>query len=230
MADRFTIIAGAAAPLLRDNIDTDSISPGSRRQSNSKAEFSEQGGSNLAQELFANWRYDDAGGERPDFVLNQEQFRRAKILISGANFGCGSSRESAVWMLKAWGIRCILAVSFAEIFWNNCFANSVLPVALSESTIRELAQEAAPGDPVALFKVDLAASRITTPSGRIVPISLPEFRRRGLLQGLDELSITLQDIQQVEGFLARARKTRPWAYPAVAERSTEGASSRDDAR
>jgi 3-isopropylmalate/(R)-2-methylmalate dehydratase small subunit len=218
MADQFTILVGAAAPLLRDNVDTDSISPGSRRQSKATAEFSEKGSSNLAQELFANWRYDDAGRERPDFVLNQPQFRNAKILIAGANFGCGSSRESAVWMLREWGIRCILAISFAEIFWNNCFANAVLPVVLPESTIRELAREAAPGEPAALFEVDLAASRMTTPSGRIVPFALPEFRRRGLLQGLDELSVTLQDIHQVEDFLARARATRPWAYPPVAER------------
>ncbi len=217
MVDQFTTLIGAAAPLLRDNVDTDAISPGSRRQSKAAAEFSEKGSLNLAQELFANWRYDDAGRELPDFVLNQPQFRNARILITGANFGCGSSRESAVWMLKEWGIRCILAISFAEIFWSNCFANAVLPVALPESTIRELAREALPGEPVALFKVDLPASRITTPSGRIVQISLPEFRRRGLLQGLDELSVTLQDIQQVEGFLARARQTRPWAYPQAAK-------------
>ncbi|MGO9047025.1 MAG: 3-isopropylmalate dehydratase small subunit [Xanthobacteraceae bacterium] len=213
MGERFTTLIGAAVPLVRDNIDTDSISPGSRPQAaGAKAEFSEKGTSKLAQELFANWRYDDAGNERPDFVLNQPQYRNAKILISGANFGCGSSRESAVWMLKEWGIRCILAVGFAEIFWNNCFANAVLPVMLPKRTISELAEEAAPGAPKAIFTVDLSANSLTAPSGRVIDISLPEFRRRGLLQGLDELAVTLQDIERVENFLVRARRSRPWAY------------------
>src|SRR5208282_4475870 len=106
--------------------------------------------------------------------------------------------ESAVWMLKEWGIRCILAMSFGEIFWNNCFANGMLPVILPERTISELADEAAPGAPKALFTVDLSANRLTGPSGRTVNISLPEFRRRGLLEGLDELAVTLRDIEQVE--------------------------------
>src|SRR6476469_7744432 len=103
MADQFTILVGAAVPLLRDNVDTDSISPGSRRQSKATAEFSEKGSSNLAQELFANWRYDDAGRERPDFVLNQPQFRNATILVARENFGIGSSREHAVWAIQQFG-------------------------------------------------------------------------------------------------------------------------------
>jgi 3-isopropylmalate/(R)-2-methylmalate dehydratase small subunit len=213
MAERFTSLIGVAVPLMRDNIDTDTIAPGSRPQAaGAKAEFSEKGTSRLAQDLFANWRYDAAGNERPDFVLNQPQFQGAKILISRANFGCGSSRESAVWMLKGWGIRCILATSFGEIFWNNCFANGVLPVVLPERTICELVEEAAPGAPKAVFAVDLTANLITSPSGRAVAIALPGFRRRGLLEGLDEIAVTLQDIEQVENFLARARQTRPWAY------------------
>ena len=120
MAERFTKLVGAAVPLLRENIDTDAISPGSRPQcSVVKAEFSEKGTSRLAADLFANWRYDTNGSEIPDFALNQPKFRNAKILIAGANFGCGSSRESAVWMLKEWGIRCVVAPSIAEIFSNN---------------------------------------------------------------------------------------------------------------
>jgi len=213
MAERFTTLVGVAVPLMRDNIDTDSISPGSRAPAvGAKVEFSEKGTSTLAQELFANWRYDNAGHERPDFALNKPQYRNAKILITGTNFGCGSSRESAVWMLKEWGIRCILAISFGEIFWNNCFANGMLPVALPECTIRELAEEALPGSPNALFTVDLFANLLTAPSGRAVDISLPEFRRRGLLEGLDELAVTLQDIERVENFLLRARTTWPWMH------------------
>jgi 3-isopropylmalate/(R)-2-methylmalate dehydratase small subunit len=213
MAERFTTLVGAAAPLMRDNIDTDSISPGSRPQrSEVKTEFSEKGTSSLAPDLFANWRYDENGSEIAEFVLNQPQFHDAKILLTGANFGCGSSRESAVWMLKEWGIRCIVAPSIAEIFTNNCFANAVLPLALPEPVVRELAEEAAPGAPSALFIVDLSANKLVAPSGRTVDISLPEFRRRGLLEGLDELAVTLRDEQQIDSFLARARQQTPWAY------------------
>ena len=216
MAERFTKLVGAAVPLLRENIDTDAISPGSRSQrSAAKAEFSEKGTSRLAEDLFANWRYDADGNEVPDFALNQPKFRTAKILIGGANFGCGSSRESAVWMLKEWGIRCIVAPSIAEIFSNNCFANAVLPLALPEATVRELAAEAAPGAPTALFTVDLAANSFVAPSGRTIGISLPEFRRRGLLEGLDELAVTVQGQDRIDEFLARARLTWPWAYPSA---------------
>jgi 3-isopropylmalate/(R)-2-methylmalate dehydratase small subunit len=214
MAERFTTIVGAAAPLLRDNIDTDTISPGSRSpQRASKAEFSEKGTSKLAEDLFANWRYDENGNAIADFVLNQPQFRDARILIGGANFGCGSSREAAVWMLKEFGIRCVIAPSIAEIFTNNCYANAVLPLTLAEASVRELAAEAAPGAPTALFSVDLSANTLTAPSGRKVEISLPAFRRRGLLEGLDEVAVTLQDQNQIEAFLGRERRERPFAYP-----------------
>lgn len=213
MADRFTTITGAAAPLLRANIDTDTISPGSRRQtSGTKQEFAEKGSSTLAQELFANWRYDEAGRELPDFVLNQPRFRSARILLAGENFGCGSSRESAVWMLKEWGIRCIIAPSFGEIFYNNCFANGVLPLILPAILIGELAEEAASGAPSALFTVDLTANTLVTPSGRTIRFSLPGFRRRGLLEGLDEIAVTLQETARIDTFLHRLRDAYPWAY------------------
>ena len=209
MAEPFTVLVGAAAPLLRDNIDTDSISPGSRSlQRGGGAAFSEKGTSTLAADLFANWRYDENGNEIADFVLNQPKFRDAKILIGGRNFGCGSSRKSAVWMLKEFGISCIIAPSIAEIFANNCFANAVLPLTFPETTVRELAAEAAPGAPVALFAVDLSANTVTAPSGRTLQISLPAFRRRGLLEGLDELAVTLQDQEQIESFYGHARTPR----------------------
>ena len=127
-------------------------------------------------------------------------------------FARSCSRESAVWMLKEWGIRCIVAPSIAEIFSNNCFANAVLPLTLPEATVRELAEEAAPGAPAALFTVDLSANMLTAPSGRTLPISQPEFRRRALLGGLDELAATLQDQDKIDDFLGRARQTWPWAY------------------
>jgi 3-isopropylmalate/(R)-2-methylmalate dehydratase small subunit len=213
MADKFTVLTGAAAPLLRDNIDTDTISPGSRAQKPGvKQEFGEKGSATLARDLFANWRYDNAGKEIRDFVLNRPEFRSAKLLFTGSNFGCGSSRESAVWMLKEWGIRCIVAPSFGEIFTNNCFTNGLLPVTLPKAMVQELAEEAAPGAPTALFSVDLAANALQTPSGRIFRFTLPEFRRRGLLEGLDEIAVTLHDLERIEAFLAEGRQRRPWAY------------------
>src|ERR1700690_185524 len=143
MAESFPLMVGIAAPLLQDNIDTDTIAPGSRtiNGESAKAEFKEMGSSNLARDLFANWRFDEDGREIPTFVLNQRGYREARILIAGENFGCGSSRESAVWMLKEFGIRCIMAPSFGEIFWGNCFKNSVLPVTLPGDQVRALAEE-----------------------------------------------------------------------------------------
>lgn len=215
MAERFTTVTGAAAPLLRDNIDTDTISPGSHAPKAGRGpEFGEKGSATLADDLFAGWRYDEDGAERPDFVLNQPPFRAARILLAGANFGCGSSRESAVWMLKDWGIRCIVAESFGEIFYNNCFANGLLPLAMPATVIAGLAREAAPGAPAALFTVDLAAGTLATPSGRRLAFSLPGFRRQGLLQGLDEIAVTRQRQEEIEDFLRAARGERPWLYVA----------------
>ena len=213
MAEVFTVVTGAAAPLLRPNIDTDTISPGSKpRRAGTKDEFGEKGSATLAQDLFANWRYDIDGKEIPDFIINRPGFREARILLAGENFGCGSSRESAVWMLKEWGFRCVVAPSFGEIFYNNCFTNGVLTLVQPEAVVRELAAEAAPGAPDALFTVDLGAETLTTPSGRVIRIAVPGFRRRGLLEGLDEIAVTLCERERIEAFLAEARRSRPWAY------------------
>jgi len=213
MADRLIRVTGAAAPLLRDDIDTDTISPGSRRNATGHAaEFAEKASSTLAADLFAAWRYDDDGAERPDFVLNRAPFREARFLIAGANFGCGSSRESAVWMLKEWGIRCIIAASFSDIFANSCFANGLLPLALPWPVLSTLATEAEPGAPDALFTLDLEAEHLTAPSGRTVAIALPSFRRDALLLGLDEIAVTLNDAAEIERFLTQSRAAWPWAY------------------
>jgi len=208
MSEKFVSVTGAAAPLLRANIDTDTISP-----ARTEKEFGEKGGSNLAQFLFANWRYDENDNPLPDFVLNRTSFKSAKILLTGPNFGCGSSRESAVWMLKAFGISCVIAPSFGEIFYNNCFKNGALPVILDEATIDGLAKEAEPGEPEAIFTVDLESQTIATPSGKTVPFTIPAFRRQGLLEGLDEISLTLQRDAEISEFATRAKQSRPWAYP-----------------
>lgn len=224
MTETLRSVSGIAAPLLRANIDTDTIAPGSRTvKRGQKQEFSEKGSSTLAEDLFANWRYDADGAEIADFVLNRPAFRNARILIAGANFGCGSSRESAVWMLKEWGIRCILAPSFGEIFYGSCFKNAVLPATLPDAEIRALANEAAPGAPTALFDVDLVEQRIRAPSGRIVPLHVPEFLRRTLLEGLDEIDATLQRVADIAAFHARATAARPWIYRPSAARAAASA-------
>ncbi len=212
MAEPFTTLVGAAAPLLRDNIDTDTIAPGSGPLK-TKPVLTEKGSTTLAEELFANWRYDSAGNEIADFVLNRPPYRTARILLAGANFGCGSSRESAVWMLKEWGIRCVIASSFGEIFYNSCFKNGVLPVVLPAATVAELAAEALPVAPSAQFTVDLAETVLTTPQGRSIRFTVPELRRRGLLEGLDDIELTLRRAAEIGAFLDVARQTYPWAYP-----------------
>ncbi len=209
MAEKFTTVSGVAAPLLHSNIDTDTIAPGSRPLNRAKKqEFSEKGSSNLAEDLFGNWRYGKDGTEIPEFVLNHPAFRNAKILLAGENFGCGSSRESAVWMLKEWGIRCIIAPSFGEIFYGNCFKNTLLPVILPEAEIRALAEEATLGP----FEVNLAEKLIRTPARRVLLLEVPEFLRRGLLDGLDEIDLTLQRDTEIAAFLSKAAAARPWAY------------------
>lgn len=214
MSEAFPLTVGTAAPMLQKNIDTDTIAPGSRtlKGEAAKAGFRErrlQGSASLAEDLFANLRYDEEGREIPEFILNQPGYREAKILLAGENFGCGSSRESAVWMLKQFGIRCVIAPSFGEIFMANCFKNSFLPLVLPADQVRALAEEALPE---ASFTLDLQQDSITTPSGKVTRIELPEFRRRLLLQGLDEIQLTLQMEPQITDFLKNAMEVYPWAY------------------
>jgi 3-isopropylmalate/(R)-2-methylmalate dehydratase small subunit len=203
MAEPFTTLRGAAAPLLRPNIDTDTISPGSR-----------VAGSKTEPELFGNWRYAENGDEDPEFVLNRSEFREAKILLAGRNFGCGSSRESAVWMLREWGLRCLVAPSFGEIFYGSCFQNGVLPVILDEATIDDLAREARPGAPSAIFEVDLPTGIIRTPSGAEVRFQLAKRRRDALLTGRDEIEQTLARCDEIARFEAAAAAKFPWLYRA----------------
>jgi 3-isopropylmalate/(R)-2-methylmalate dehydratase small subunit len=216
MPEPFAPVRGAAAPLLRPNIDTDTISPGSRPAARATAApatgFSERGSATLAADLFAGWRYDESGAEIASFVLNRTEFRHAKILLAGANFGCGSSRESAVWMLKEWGLRCIVAPSFGEIFYGSCFKNGILPVQLDEATVERLAAEAEAGEPAALFDVDLEHDTIRTPSGESVRIELPKLRRDALLRGLDDIEQTLARDAEIARFEARASEAYPWIY------------------
>ena len=200
--DGFTTLTGVAAPLMRANIDTDTIIR-IERLSNTKPE-------DTATWLFEALRFDDAGKEDPDFVLNQPQFQGAPILLAGDNFGCGSSREGAVWALKYSGIRCVIAPSFGDIFANNCFQNFVLPVTLPAAQVELLASQCAGGN--VQVTVDLRRQVVISPHGEEMGFGIEAIRRDGLLQGLDEIGATLQQDAAIAAFQARDRVARPWVW------------------
>ena len=159
--------------------------------------------------LFANWRYDRQDHELPDFVLNRAPFRQAKFLIAGANFGCGSSRDTAPKMLSAFGIRCVVAPSFGGIFHDNCFKIGVLPMVLDNQTVETLAQEAQQGKS---FSLDVAAQTLADPAGNMWRFDLPSFRREQLLTGADDISLTLRRNNDIIAYQERERAAHPWAF------------------
>jgi 3-isopropylmalate/(R)-2-methylmalate dehydratase small subunit len=195
--EAFTAVGGPAVPLLLDDVNTDLISP------------AHGGKGSMVANAFAPLRYLPDGRDNPDFALNQRAFAGAPILLAGHNFGCGSSRESAVWSLLALGIRCVIAESFGDIFFGNCFQNGVLAVVLSSDELRALAAETASGEAVA---VDLRASEITTPSGRTISFAVNPTRRAQLLAGLDDLDVGVQRREQIVAFQRADRERRPWVY------------------
>jgi 3-isopropylmalate/(R)-2-methylmalate dehydratase small subunit len=191
----FTTLTGVAAPLLADNVDTDTILP--------SREIRSTGRSGLADGLFAPWRYLEGRTPNPDFVLNRPEFARAPIIAAGNNFGCGSSREHAVWALAEYGVRAIVAPSFAPIFAGNCIRNGLLPVVLDRSAV-----EAVAGTKVT---VDLGAKTVTC-GGSCWEFALDAESRDMLLQGLDAISLTLKADSAIEAWLQRDRAARPWVY------------------
>jgi len=203
MGDRFTVLSGVAAAYLESNVSTNNISL-------QKAHVA--GGAEAPvtrDDLFSPVRFDREGREVPTFILNRPPFREARFLVTGSNFGCGSSREGAIHALVAFGIRCVIAPSFGEIFFANCFKYGVLPVVLPESDVLALAEESAGGG---TFTADLPAGMLMSPDGRRIAIDLPAFRRQQLQDGLDEIGLTLQRIDQVAAFHAEAVRRRPWLY------------------
>jgi 3-isopropylmalate/(R)-2-methylmalate dehydratase small subunit len=200
--EKFTRVTGIAAPLMRPNIDTDVIIPIDDCVSVPRAE---QG-----RCAFRAWRYLADGSDNPEFMLNRAPYRNAVILLAGINFGCGSSREPAVWALMGLGIRTIIAPSFGDIFYNNCFQNGVLPIILPEDTVRGIAAEveAAPDAPVT---VDLKEAVIIA-GGLRAPFSIDEVRRSALLEGLDEIGLTLKREATIAKWQDRDRIRRPWVY------------------
>ncbi|MEE4184850.1 MAG: 3-isopropylmalate dehydratase small subunit [Gammaproteobacteria bacterium] len=204
--EKFTSLTAIAAPLLRMNIDTDVIIP-----SREMKRVSKEG---LSEGMFANWRYTEPGGriENPDFVLNQEPYRRAQILLSGDNFGCGSSREHAVWALAEWGIRAIITPGFGNIFYSNCVRNGILPVRLPEATVQELADQVTTDPEQHRVTVDLTDCAVTGPDGRRYPFEIAPADREMLLEGLDAIAVTQRRDADILDFQRRDRSIRPWIY------------------
>jgi 3-isopropylmalate/(R)-2-methylmalate dehydratase small subunit len=197
----FTTLTGTAAPLPMINVDTDMIIPKQFLKTIKR--------SGLGKSLFFEMRYDDAGAEIPSFVLNRPHYRNAKILIAGENFGCGSSREHAPWALLDFGIRCVIAPSFADIFYNNCFKNGILPVVLSQGDVEGLMALAERGAN-ATFTVDLERQTIVTPDGGEIAFGIDPFRKACLLGGLDDIGLTLRKIDKIASYEERQRAERPW--------------------
>jgi 3-isopropylmalate/(R)-2-methylmalate dehydratase small subunit len=199
---KFTTLTGVAAPLPVINIDTDKIIPARHLKSVERTGF--------GRFLFESMRFRADGSENPDFVLNKPAYRKAEILVAGENFGCGSSREHAPWALLDFGIRCVIAQSFADIFYNNCFQNGVLPIKLPAATVALLMDDAQKGANARLT-VDLAKQTITRPDGSTVSFDIDPFRKDCLLKGLDDIGITLQKERAISAFEAKQRVQEPWA-------------------
>ena len=200
--DKFTTLEGVAAPLKIINVDTDMIIPKQYLKTIKRT--------GLGKGLFSEQRYKDDGSENPDFILNKPAYRNAKVLVAGDNFGCGSSREHAPWALLDFGIRCVISTSFGDIFYNNCFKNGILPVVVSPEDLEKLLDDASRGANATLT-VDLEAMEIRGPDGGVVKFDLDEFRRHCLLNGLDDIGLTLQKSKSIDNFEKGYAESRPWA-------------------
>ena len=200
----FTDLHAKAAPLDVANVDTDQIIP--------KQFLKTVEREGLGKGLFYDLRFDEAGRPRPEFVLNDPRYAGAGVLIAGDNFGCGSSREHAPWALLDYGVRCVIAPSFADIFYNNCFQNGLLPVALPDAAVRALMDEAKGGNHV--FSVDLASQTVTSPSGQQFRFEIDAARKAKLLEGLDAIGETLQHAGDIDVYESRQALTQPWLQSA----------------
>jgi 3-isopropylmalate/(R)-2-methylmalate dehydratase small subunit len=197
----FTTLTGIAAPLPLPNVDTDKIIPARFLKTILRT--------GLGKNLFDTLRYTADGAENPDFILNREPYRRAEILVSGPNFGCGSSREHAPWALLDFGIRCVIAPDFADIFFNNCFKNGILPIKLPQEVCDVLAADAALGANARLT-VDLERQVVVRPNGEEIPFEVDPFRKHCLLNGLDDIGQTMAHAPAIDAFEARRRADQPW--------------------
>ncbi len=199
--DKFDTLTGIAAPMPLVNIDTDMIIPKQFLKTIKR--------SGLGVNLFDEMRYDREGNEIADFVLNQPQYREAEILVAGDNFGCGSSREHAPWAIKDFGICCVIAPSFADIFYNNCFKNGILPIALPQEQVDVLMKDAEKGAN-ARMTIDLDAQTVTTSDGEIFSFDVDPFKKHCLMNGLDDIGLTLEKSAAIDAFESTAAQARPW--------------------
>jgi 3-isopropylmalate/(R)-2-methylmalate dehydratase small subunit len=199
--EKFISLTGVAAPLEITNVDTDMIIPKQYLKTIKRT--------GLGQGLFAEMRYHDDGSENPDFVLNKPAYRNAKILVAEDNFGCGSSREHAPWALLDFGIRCVISTSFADIFYNNCFKNGILPVIVSRADLAKLMDDARRGANATL-SVDLEAQEIRGPDGGVIRFDVDPFRKHCLMNGLDDIGLTLEKSAHIEAFEKKSTAERFW--------------------
>ena len=199
--DKFTSLTGVAAPMPLINIDTDMIIPKQFLKTIKRT--------GLGKNLFDEMRYTLDGAEIPDFVLNQPAYRKAQILVAGANFGCGSSREHAPWALLDFGIRCVIAPSFADIFYNNSFKNGILPIILAQEQVDLLMEDAKKGAN-AVLTVDLESQTISRPDGQQIAFDVEPFRKHCLLNGLDDIGLTLQKQSKIDSFETTRKLSQPW--------------------
>tara|TARA_B100001105_G_C22277928_1_gene393973 strand:+ start:189 stop:806 length:618 start_codon:yes stop_codon:yes gene_type:complete len=199
--DKFTTLTGVAAPLRMINIDTDRIIPKQFLKTIKRT--------GLGEFLFNDLRYNPDGSEVEEFVLNRPAYRDAQIMIAGRNFGCGSSREHAPWALLDFGIRCVIASTFADIFYNNCFKNGILPITLPEEQVNMLLDAADAGSN-AIFSIDLNTQRVTDPNGEIFEFKIDPFRKHCLFNGLDDIGLTLEKAAIIEAFEKKRSVKNPW--------------------
>jgi 3-isopropylmalate/(R)-2-methylmalate dehydratase small subunit len=199
--DKFTTLTGVAAPLEIDNVDTDMIIPKQYLKTIKRT--------GLGAGLFAEMRYRDDGSPNPDFVLNKPAYANAKIIVAGDNFGCGSSREHAPWALLDFGVRCVISTAFADIFYNNCFKNGILPVKVAPDDLEKLMDDARRGANATLT-VDLAAQEIRGPDGGVVKFVIDAFRKHCLLEGLDDIGLTMVEAPAIAAHEKKAAAAHPW--------------------
>ncbi|WP_374645169.1 3-isopropylmalate dehydratase small subunit [Tabrizicola sp.] len=200
--DKFTTLTGIAAPMPLVNIDTDMIIPKQFLKTIQR--------SGLGKNLFDEMRYTEGGQEIPDFVLNQPAYRQSQIIVAGDNFGCGSSREHAPWALLDFGIRCVISTSFADIFYNNCFKNGILPVVLPPEAVAHLMDDARKGAN-ARITVDLEAQTVAASDGKVFAFEVDAFKKHCLLNGLDDIGLTLEKAAAIDAFEAKNASLHPWA-------------------
>ena len=200
---KFTILDSTVIPFPMINVDTDMIIPKQFLKTIKRT--------GLGKSLFYDLRYDEKGKLKKDFLLNKKVYKKRQILITGENFGCGSSREHAPWALLDFGIRCIIAPSYADIFYNNCFKNGILPVKLSNKETDALLQKTT-NDPGIKFKIDLKSQSIRIEKNKIIKFEIDQFRKHCLLNGLDDIALTIEKVRQIDRFERNQKKNQPWLW------------------